>query len=53
MATESVPMLIALDGTELARTPDAPFSMQELAAMMLAHDRQHCDEIVALVAAAA
>ena len=30
--------------------PDAAFDVRELAAMMLAHDRQHCDEISALVA---
>ena len=29
---------------------DAPFDVRELAAMMLAHDRQHCDEISALMA---
>ena len=34
-------------------SPDAPFDVHELAAMMLAHDRQHCDEIGALLASCA
>ena len=29
------------------------FSMRELADMMLAHDRQHCDEISSLMASSA
>src|ERR1700722_746096 len=42
------------DWSRLGRfAPDSPFNVRELAAMMLAHDRQHCDEIGALVASSA
>ena len=94
IAAETEPLLIDLNGSELARirryerqdpelaisdfaslraltvaklrklppdawartglfAPDSPFDVHELTAMMLAHDVQHCDEISALVAAAA
>jgi hypothetical protein len=94
MAAEDSPLLVDLNGTELAQVrhyelqhpalavrdftslrmttvaklrglsrdewsrlgrfaPDAPFNVRELADMMLAHDRQHCDEISALVASSA